>query len=116
MKIGTDIVNINRIEKSIDKFGDKFKERFLTPTELQNIKKIESIAGLWAAKEAISKALGCGICAELTFHDIIISKNSRGAPQFKLTDTAQSFHNITDSSLSISHDSGFAIAVVIISQ
>ena len=116
MKIGTDIVNIKRIEKSIDKFGDKFKEKFLTPEEIKNTKKIESIAGLWAAKEAISKALGCGICADLSFHDIHISKNARGAPYFTLSTSAQIIHKITDTSLSISHDSGFAIAVTIINQ
>jgi holo-[acyl-carrier protein] synthase len=114
MKIGTDIANISRIEKSIEKFGEKFKEKFLNPTEIERAKKIESIAGLWAAKEAISKALGCGICKDLTFHDITIYKNSRGAPYFELSDAAQLLHQVSQSSLSISHDSGFAIAVVVI--
>jgi len=116
MKIGTDIINIHRLEKSIEKFGDKFKERFLNPDEIKNAKKIESVAGLWAAKEAISKALGCGICKELTFHDIHIAKNNRGAPYFTLSKEAQKIHKISNTSLSISHDSGFAIAVVIINQ
>jgi len=114
MKIGTDIIQINRIEKSIEKFGEKFKEKFLTPEEIVNAKKIESIAGLWAAKEAISKALGCGIGADLTFHDIIISKNTRGAPMFTLSTKARKMHTIKTSSLSISHDGGFAIAVAVI--
>jgi len=116
MKIGTDIVNIKRIEKSIGKFGDKFKKKFLNPEEIKNTKKIESIAGLWAAKEAISKALGCGICSDLSFHDIYITKNSHGAPSFSLSPSAQKIYKITDRSLSISHDSGFAIAVTIINQ
>jgi len=114
MKIGTDIVNIPRIERSIEKFGDKFKEKFLSSKEIKLAKKIETIAGFWAAKEAISKALGCGICSDLTFHDIMISKNNRGAPIFQLSEKAQNLHNIKDSSLSISHDGGFAIAVVVL--
>jgi holo-[acyl-carrier protein] synthase len=114
MKIGTDIIQINRIEKSIEKFGNKFKEKFLTPQEIKNAKKIESVAGLWAAKEAISKALGCGICANLTFHDIIISKNERGAPIFTLSQRVEKIHSIKESSLSISHDGGFAIAVAVL--
>jgi len=114
MQIGTDIILINRIEKSIEKFGDKFKERFLTKEEIQSTKKIESIAGLWAAKEAISKALKCGISKELSFHDIIITKDSQGAPKFTLSTNAQKHHKIINSSLSISHDGGFAIAVVVI--
>jgi holo-[acyl-carrier protein] synthase len=116
MKIGTDIVNIQRIEKSIEKFGDKFKEKFLNPDEILQSKRIESIAGKWAAKEAISKALGCGISAELSFHDIHLSKDKRGAPHFTLSDKAQAIHAIKASSLSISHDGGFAIAVVAITQ
>jgi len=114
MKIGTDIIQINRIEKSLAKFGEKFKSKFLNDSEIQLLKKTESIAGFWAAKEAIAKALGCGIGAELSFHDIIIEKDHRGAPHFVLSKEAQKRHNIKSSSLSISHDGGFAIAVVAI--
>ena len=114
MKIGTDIILISRVERSLEKFGDRFKSKFLTPLEIERAKKIESIAGLWAAKEAIAKALGCGIGSDLAFHDIEISKDSRGAPYFTLSTEAQKKHNIKESSLSISHDGGFAIAVVAI--
>ena len=112
MKIGTDIIQISRIEKMIDKYGDTFKKKYLTPSEIIMAKKISTLAGLWAAKESISKALGCGICSDLTFQDIIISKSPKGAPIFHLSEKAQKIHHITDSSLSISHDGGFAIAVV----
>ena len=114
MNIGTDIIQISRIEISLDKFGDKFKMKFLNSDEIRLAKKVESIAGFWAAKEAISKALGCGIGSQLGFHDIILSKNDRGAPLFRLTDEAQKIHHIKTSSLSISHDGGFAIAVAVI--
>ena len=116
MKIGTDIIQISRIEKSLEKFGDNFKMKFLNSEEIALAKKIESIAGFWAAKEAIAKALGCGIGAELTFHDIILRKNAKGAPSFSLSEEAQQKHLIKDASLSISHDAGFAIAVVVIDQ
>ncbi len=114
MRIGTDIIQISRLERSLEKFGDKFKSKFLIPSEIEQARKIESIAGLWAAKEAISKALGCGIGGELSFHDITITKDSKGAPSFTLSAQAQAQHNIKESSLSISHDGGFAIAVVAI--
>ena len=114
MKIGTDITVVSRIESSIDKFGDKFLNKFLTKEEQNISKKVESIAGYWAAKEAISKALGCGIGAELSFHDIILYKDEKNAPHFKLSNKAQKYHNIKNSSLSIAHDGGFAIAVVVI--
>jgi holo-[acyl-carrier protein] synthase len=112
MKIGTDIVQISRIENSLDRFGMRFKERFLTPQEIDRVATVESIAGVWASKEAISKALGCGIGRDLAFCDIIIYKDSRGAPYFELTPKARLKYPIRQSSLSISHDGGFAIAVV----
>ncbi|SFZ97716.1 Holo-[acyl-carrier protein] synthase [hydrothermal vent metagenome] len=114
MKLGTDIIKIDRIENSLEKFGEKFKIKFLNESEISIVKKTQSIAGFWAAKEAISKALGCGIGAELSFHDIVISKDHKGAPSFILKEKAQNRHKITSSSLSISHDGGFAIAVVAI--
>jgi len=114
MKIGTDIIQIDRIKRLVEKYDKTFKKRFLCNSEIKSLKKVESVAGYWAAKEAISKALGCGIGSKLSFHDIIISKNSLGAPMFILSKEAQSIHNIKDSSLSISHDGGFAIAVVVI--
>jgi len=115
MKIGTDIIRIERIETLLTKYGMKFTQRFLSSKEISmSREKVESIAGLWAAKEAIAKALGCGIGADLTFLDIIIAKDHKGAPYFVLSKEAQKRHKIKESSLSISHDGGFAIAVVAI--
>ncbi|MFK5976077.1 MAG: holo-ACP synthase [Sulfurovum sp.] len=114
MKIGTDIIAISRIEKLIKEYGIKFKERYLSKQEIAIARKIDTLAGFWAAKEAISKALGCGIGADLSFHDIKIAKNHRGAPTFVLSKEAQKVYKIRESSLSISHDGGFAIAVVVI--
>ncbi len=114
MKIGTDITVVSRIENSINKFGDKFLSKFLSEEEQKINKRVESIAGYWASKEAVAKALGCGIGAELGFHDIILYKDEKNAPHFKLSDKAQKHHNIKNASLSIAHDGGFAIAVVVI--
>jgi len=111
IKVGTDIIDINRVQKSIDKFQDKFLERFLSKEEIAISKKVETVAGFWASKEAISKALGCGIGKELSFLDIEIKKNSNNAPYFELKSKKW---DIIDSSLSISHDGNFAIAVVVI--
>jgi holo-[acyl-carrier protein] synthase len=116
MKIGTDIVQIDRFKQSLDRFGNKFLDRFLNASEISLSNKVESYAGYWAAKEAISKALGCGIGKELSFKDITISKTLNGVPYFRLSQTAQLHFQVTSSSLSISHDGGFAIAVVAITQ
>jgi holo-[acyl-carrier protein] synthase len=114
MKIGTDITVVSRIEKSLNKFGEKFLNRFLSKEEQKLSSKVESISGYWASKEAIAKALGCGIGTELSFLDIIIYKDKKGAPHFKLSIKAQKLHQIKSSSLSIAHDGGFAIAVVVL--
>ena len=114
MRIGTDITVISRIEKSYNRFGQKFLDRFLSKEEQQLSNRVESFAGYWASKEAISKALGCGIGAELSFLDITIYKDSKNAPHFKLSQKAQELHKIKSSSLSIAHDGGFAIATVIL--
>jgi len=114
MKIGTDIIQIDRVRRMVEKYGVKFQERFLNDSEIDASRKIESVAGLWAAKEAIAKALGCGIGAELSFHDIILYKDPKGAPHFRLSPQAQARYLIKNSSLSISHDGGFAISIVAI--
>ena len=113
IRVGTDIISINRIEKSLDRFGDRFLNKFLTQNEIKKLHlKSSSIAGYWAAKEALSKALGCGIGSELNFYDIEIFKNEKGAPYIKLSNRVFNKFNIKNISLSISHDGGFAIAVV----
>lgn len=112
--IGVDIVVISRIEKMIQKFGDKGLSRFLSDKEIKLIKNPSSAAGYWAAKEAASKALGTGIGKLCSFHDIKISKNKKGAPILKYSKKIQKKFDIKDSSVSITHDGGFAIAVVTI--
>lgn len=72
------------------------------------------IAGFWAAKEALSKALGCGISKNLGFLDMCISKDSSGASHIKLSTKANNHFKVNRISLSISHDGGFAIAAVIV--
>lgn len=74
--------------------------------------RIETIAGFYAAKEALSKALGCGIGGDFGFFDAEISKDSRNAPKIALSAAAAARFGATNIALSISHDGGFAIAVV----
>ncbi|NPB04496.1 MAG: holo-ACP synthase [Thermotogae bacterium] len=115
MFVGTDLVAIERIQKALERFGTRFPERFLSVEERETLKNtVNSLAGYWAAKEAVAKALGSGIGSELGFYDICLTKTSKGIPTFTLSDKAQKRFPIRQSSLSISHDGGFAIAVVVI--
>lgn len=110
--IGIDVVGISRIEKMFEKFGIKAYEKFLCEDEIKLIKRSETAAGFWAAKEAASKALGTGIGAECSFHDIIISKSPKNAPLISFSKKVVENFFIKKASLSIAHDNGFAIAVV----
>jgi len=112
--IGVDIVVISRIERLIEKYGDKALKRFLTPKEIKLVKSPSTAAGFWASKEAASKAIGTGIGKECNFYDIKISKTDKNAPQIKYKKHLRKKFNIKNSSLSITHDGGFAIAVVAI--
>jgi len=111
--IGIDIVIISRIEKLIDRFGTKALKRFLNPDEIKLVKSPSTASGFWAAKEAGSKAIGTGIGDKCSFHDIKISKSSTGQPQIKYKKKRRKRFKIKKSSLSITHDGGFAIAVVV---
>lgn len=102
------------MKSSLERFGEKFLKRFLSSDEILLIKNPKNAAGFWAAKEACSKALGCGIGKECGFHDIILSKTSKGAPCITLSKKLLIKYAITDMSLSITHDGDYAMAVVAI--
>ena len=110
--IGVDIVSIERIKKMRDKFGQKAYEKFLSDEEILLIKKSETAAGFWAAKEAASKALGTGIGKMCSFHDIIITKTSKNAPEIAFSKKVLDSFKIKNAHVSIAHDAGFAIAIV----
>ncbi|RXK13507.1 holo-ACP synthase [Halarcobacter mediterraneus] len=110
--IGIDVTSINRIKKMHEKFGKKAYERFLDEEEITLIKRVETAAGFWAAKEAASKAIGTGIGKECSFHDLKIKKNKKGAPKLKYSKELRKKYKIKKTYLSITHDSGVAIAVI----
>ena len=112
--IGIDIVKIDRIEKMINRFGQKALERFLSPDELALVSSNATAAGFWAVKEAASKALGCGIGSEFGFHDIRIQKSEKNAPFILLSHSIIEEFQVESAEVSITHDGGFAVAVVMI--
>ena len=112
--IGIDLIKLDRIKHSIERFGDKFLQRYLCDEEIALVKNHKTAAGFWAAKEASSKALGTGIGKECRFHDITLTKTSKGAPKITLSQHLTDTYHITDTSISITHDGDYAIAVVAI--
>ncbi len=112
--IGIDLVKTSRIKRLIERFGDKALQKFLSQNEINLIKNHKTAAGFWATKEACSKALGVGISKECSFFDITISKTKKGAPKLILSKKLINDFNIKDTSVSITHDGEYAIAVVAI--
>ena len=121
--IGTDIVNISRIKKLLNK-NKKFKNRIFSINEIKYCEtrknKFASYSKRFAAKEAFSKALGIGISKGISFNEISINNNKNGAPFFELLGkTKVIVKNLTKSKnkiyLSLSDEKKYALAMVIIS-
>ena len=117
--IGNDIIEIERIEKAISKEG--FKDKIYTQRELENIKKrgnrAETYAGVFSAKEAISKAIGTGV-REFSLTDLEILNDDLGKPYVvvseRLDKIIKSKKEDYQIEISISHSKKYAIAMVII--
>ena len=117
--IGNDIIEIERIEKAISKEG--FKNKVYTQRELKNIKKrgdrVETYAGIFSAKEAISKAIGTGV-REFSLTDLEILNDDLGKPYVvvseRLDKIIKSKKEDYQIEISISHSKKYAIAMAII--
>ena len=112
--IGIDLIKTSRMNRLMERFGEKALQKFLSTQEIQLVKNYKTASGFWAVKEAVSKALGVGIGSECSFHDITIFKTYKGAPKIELASHIVEKFNIIDTSISITHDGEYAIAVVAI--
>ena len=119
--IGTDIVEIKRIAEALERQGDKFVQRILTASEIEEYQargnSVAFLAKRFAAKEAIAKALGTGIGRGISFQQLVTSNNLEGAPEVELQDTAaQRLTEIGGAKvlLSLSDEKNYALAYVTI--
>ena len=123
--IGTDIVNIKRMDRSLKKYGVNFKNRIFSKNEISYCEKKKNSSAFYAkrfaAKEAFSKALGTGIRKGIDLKNIEIRNNSYGKPSIILKGNIAIFlkkqikTNKYDIHLSLSDDKPWAQATVIIS-
>ena len=121
--MGTDIIDIRRIKKTIEKYGFRFKNKCYSKSEIQRSEikanSIESYAKRYAAKEACSKALGTGLARGVFWKDIEIKNNKYGKPFIILHNNAKKIFsqlNLNDTKIevSLSDEKNYAIANVII--
>ena len=91
--IGTDLANIGRIQGTLDRFGDRFKNRVFTDEEKRKSESRKDVAGTyakrWAAKEACSKALGTGLAMGIAWKDMSVSNLRTGQPVMHVTGWAK---------------------------
>lgn len=113
---GVDLIEIARIETVLSRQGKAWLERIFTAAELDYCgKRAESLAGRWAAKEAVAKALGSGI-GDVSWKEIEILGDEQNAPVLKLYGEAESKAKelgLTNWSVSISHSQSHSVALVV---
>ncbi len=115
--IGNDIIEIRRIQKSMERFGTYFLSRLFTQKEQKYWLCFKNpaphFAARFAAKEAIVKALGVGIGKTISWHDIEIFNDKKGKPKVLFSSRAASLFDHPQILLSMSHSQDYATAVAI---
>ena len=113
-ELGIDIIRVSRIRDSLARFGDRFTRRVLTPKEMAYVRgRAETMAGRWAAKEAVSKVLGLGVRG-IGWRDIEIERLPTGQPAVKLHGRAARRAEqlgMARVAVSISHEAEYAVAI-----
>jgi len=113
-ELGIDIIRIERIRRTLDKFGARFSGRVLTPNEQRYVRdRPATLAGRWAAKEAVSKVLGLGVRG-IGWRDIEIERLPTGQPAVRLHGRAARRADqlgMSRIALSISHEAEYAVAI-----
>ena len=113
-ELGVDIIRVERIRASLERFGARFTNRVLTPGEQRYVRdRPETMAGRWAAKEAVSKVLGLGVRG-IGWRDIEIERLPTGQPAVRLHGRAAARAEqlgMGRIAVSITHESDYAVAM-----
>jgi len=113
-ELGLDVIRVERIREALDRFGDRFVARVLTPAEARYVRgRPETFAGRWAAKEAVSKVLGLGVRG-IGWRDIEIERLPTGQPAVRLHGRAAARADqlgVERVAVSITHEREYALAV-----
>ncbi|MCC6610074.1 MAG: holo-ACP synthase [Burkholderiales bacterium] len=119
--IGTDLVEIPRIERALARHGDRFARRILVAEEFERFarhrKPVAYLAKRFAAKEAFSKAMGTGIHFPVNWHNVSVANLSSGKPCLRFSDVLGLLlvsRGIVDAHLSLSDEREVAAAFVIL--
>lgn len=119
--IGTDLVEVERVRRALERHGDRFLRRVFTEGEIAYCAGLKHpwphYAARFAAKEAVSKCFGTGICGDFGWKSLDVSKDARGRPLAKLDAQGQALlmaHGAREVLLSLTHTQTLAQAVAIL--
>jgi len=119
--IGVDIAKVPRFEKVLERHGERFVERILHPNEQKRYQThgqpLAFFAKRYAAKEALSKALGTGIAKGVNFNEIEVKQDENGRPFLVLHDSTLEVANqlgVKNLFLSLSDEQDYAVANVVL--
>ena len=119
--VGVDLVECARIQRSIDRFGERFLHRVFTDGEIEYSMSMKfparHLAARFAAKEAVSKAFGTGIGKAIGWRNIDIRKKESGEPFLVFSGPAQEFavkRGVTFALITLSHTEHYAMASVVL--
>ncbi len=120
--VGIDLVEIPRLEASLQRTGDVFLAKVYHPRELEGLpsnpaRRLEYLAGRWAAKEALAKALGTGITERCALKEVCVLNREDGSPVMTLEGAAlrtAEERGVRRILLSLSHEKNYATAIVLL--
>jgi holo-[acyl-carrier protein] synthase len=119
--IGTDLCDVGRIERALERFGERFAGRILVASEMERFRRQRKPAGYlakrFAAKEAFSKALGTGIRFPVNWHNVWVENERSGKPSLKFSRALAGLlkrRGIGNVYLSLTDEPGMACAFVVI--
>ena len=116
LRCGIDLLELERVERSLNRFGERFLKRFFTPIEREFCgQRIESLAARIAAKEAVAKALGTGI-GDVSWQEIEIQSATNGRPVLVLYGRAAEVASelgLTEWDISLTHTDSIASAMCV---
>lgn len=124
LSAGVDIVELDRIQRAVERYGDRFLKRIYTPEEIARYRdRLPELAARFAAKEAVSKALGVGLnhisTQGIGWHEVEVLPDPLGKPLVGLTGRAQELakrQGLRQWAVSLSHGRDYAVAFVVASD
>jgi holo-[acyl-carrier protein] synthase len=121
--VGTDIVQVARIQRSLEQYGERFARRILADEEFGHYQRVTNkahfLAKRFAAKEALAKAFGTGFRNGLHLRHIVVTHDSLGKPMLKCLSEAQRLASecgVSQMHLSLSDERDYAVAMVVLEK